>query len=218
MSAVKFCAIVAGVVDTSDASDDPSTQSNMLTIPDIGIGKNGGIPWSIPEDMRWFREYTKDSIVIMGRKTWDSLPTKPLPNRINIVMSRSVIPPVDSEVSGVSRNSGNTHYTCGSIDEVIDLCASFRDGGSEHSGQLENTNKRCIVIGGAEIYGQFFERNLIDEISVTYINSSTSCDTHLNLAPLRAMVESGATIQPHYIGSTAEGKKFHIVVYSRRST
>lgn len=202
MSTVSFCAIVAGVADI------PSPLSNMLTIPDIGIGKDGGIPWSVPEDMRWFREYTKDCIIIMGRKTWDSLPTKPLPNRINIVISRSTVPIV------------NAHHTCKSIDEVVDLCASFRGselgGPGGTGGTGKPNNKRCVVIGGAEIYRQFFERDLINEISVTYISSSISCDTHLNLAPLRAMVESGATIQPRNIGITLEGKKFHIVVYSRR--
>ena len=48
-----------------------------------GIGCGGNLLVNIPEDKKFFREKTKDSIVIMGRKTWDSLPIKPLPNRIN---------------------------------------------------------------------------------------------------------------------------------------
>lgn len=53
------------------------------------IGKNGGLLAHIPEDMRFFRETTRNSAVVMGRKTWDSLPKKPLPNRVNYVISRS---------------------------------------------------------------------------------------------------------------------------------
>lgn len=54
-----------------------------------GIGYNRGLLVDIPEDKKFFREKTKDSIVIMGRKTWDSLPIKPLPNRTNYIISRN---------------------------------------------------------------------------------------------------------------------------------
>ncbi len=58
-----------------------------------GIGKCGGIPWYCPEDLRYFKEKTTGNCVIMGRKTWDSLPNKvkPLPNRLNVVVSRTLI-------------------------------------------------------------------------------------------------------------------------------
>ena len=52
-----------------------------------GIGKEGNIPWYISEDLKHFKKLTQNSIVIMGRKTWDSLPFKPLPSRRNIVLS-----------------------------------------------------------------------------------------------------------------------------------
>lgn len=54
-----------------------------------GIGYNSDLLVDIPEDKKFFREKTKDSIVIMGRKTWDSLPIKPLPNRTNYIISRN---------------------------------------------------------------------------------------------------------------------------------
>jgi dihydrofolate reductase len=55
-----------------------------------GVGKNGGLPWPHnPADMKWFRECTDGHIVIMGRKTWESLGNKKLPNRTNIVVTRS---------------------------------------------------------------------------------------------------------------------------------
>ena len=52
------------------------------------IGKDNAIPWRIPEDMRRFKALTMGKPVIMGRKTWDSLPKKPLPGRTNIVVTR----------------------------------------------------------------------------------------------------------------------------------
>jgi len=55
-----------------------------------GIGKNGKLPWHIPEDLKNFKKITLDSTIIMGRKTWESLPIKPLPKRENIVLSKTL--------------------------------------------------------------------------------------------------------------------------------
>jgi dihydrofolate reductase len=54
------------------------------------IGRDGGIPWQIPEDLLHFKEITAGHTVVMGRRTWDSLPVKfrPLPRRKNVVVSR----------------------------------------------------------------------------------------------------------------------------------
>lgn len=51
------------------------------------IGRKGDIPWHIPEDFKTFQRETQGGAVIMGRSTWDSLPKKPLPKRLNIVVS-----------------------------------------------------------------------------------------------------------------------------------
>lgn len=59
-----------------------------MTMPSRGIGKNGNIPWDpIPDDMRHFRSLTIGQTVIMGRKTWESLPKKPLPDRRNVILT-----------------------------------------------------------------------------------------------------------------------------------
>lgn len=58
---------------------------------DWGIGKGGGLPWpNNPADLKWFKETTLNGTVVMGRKTWESLPFKPLPNRRNIVVSNTM--------------------------------------------------------------------------------------------------------------------------------
>jgi dihydrofolate reductase len=49
------------------------------------VGKNGTMPWKIPEEMKFFKEKTTNHPIIMGRKTWDSLYSKPLKNRYNII-------------------------------------------------------------------------------------------------------------------------------------
>jgi dihydrofolate reductase len=54
------------------------------------IGKDGAIPWRIPDDLKRFKQLTLGKPVIMGRKTWESLPRKPLPGRDNIVVTRQL--------------------------------------------------------------------------------------------------------------------------------
>jgi dihydrofolate reductase len=61
------------------------------------IGRDGALPWRLPEDMKFFRTLTTGHPVVMGRKTWESL-GKPLPNRRNIVLSRTMSPVEGAEV------------------------------------------------------------------------------------------------------------------------
>ena len=105
-----------------------------------GIGINGKLPWHISEDLKNFKSITINSIVIMGRKTWDSLPFKPLPNRRNIIFSKQKQKYVE---------------TYSSFDECID--------------QLETENiEKIFVIGGRTIYKLFY--NKADYLHITNIN------------------------------------------------
>ena len=108
------------------------------------IGVNGVLPWHLPEDMAHFKRTTLGCPVIMGRKTWDSLPTRfrPLPGRVNIVVTRQV----DWQAEGADR--------AGSIAEACTLCPADSD---------------AWVIGGAEIYAQALP--LAQSAMVTEINS-----------------------------------------------
>ena len=63
---------------------------------DGGIGKNGQLPWHIPEDLKNFKKITLNSTIVMGRKTWDSLPFKPLPKRKNIIFTKNIIDGVET--------------------------------------------------------------------------------------------------------------------------
>lgn len=65
--------------------------------PQFIIGINGKIPWHIPEDLKRFKKLTMSKPIIMGRKTWESLGSKPLPGRLNIVVSQSLYKGVPNE-------------------------------------------------------------------------------------------------------------------------
>ena len=93
------------------------------------IGKDGVMPWHLPEDMAHFKQLTHGWPVVMGRKTWDSLPVKfrPLPGRQNIVITRQT----DWHAEGAGRAA--------SLNDAIDQCK----GASE-----------IWVIGGSQIYAQ----------------------------------------------------------------
>jgi dihydrofolate reductase len=113
------------------------------------IGKDNTIPWRLPEDMAHFKATTLGSPVIMGRKTWDSLPPKfrPLPGRRNVVVTRQ---------AGWSAQGADR---AGSLDEAVALC-----GGAE----------RALVIGGADIYDQAMP--LADRAEVTEIDADFEGD------------------------------------------
>jgi dihydrofolate reductase len=93
------------------------------------IGKDNQLLWHLPEDMRYFRETTRGKTVIMGRKTWESLPEKfrPLPGRRNIVVTR------------------DSHYVADGA-----LLAHSLDEAIAAAGEDDET----FVIGGAELYKQ----------------------------------------------------------------
>lgn len=93
------------------------------------LGKDGQLLWHLPEDMRYFRETTRGKPVIMGRKTWESLPDafRPLPGRRNIVISRN---------------------------PAYDAPGATLAGSLEEAARLTQDDAEVFIIGGAEIYRQ----------------------------------------------------------------
>ena len=93
------------------------------------IGHEGTMPWHLPEDLAHFRQLTQGQPVIMGRKTWDSLPPRfrPLPGRRNIVLTRQI----QWQSAGAERADG--------LSQALALCAD---------------SPQVWVIGGAQIYAQ----------------------------------------------------------------
>ncbi len=105
-----------------------------------GIGKNGKLPWHISEDLKNFKRITLNSTIIMGRKTWESLPVKPLPNRQNIILSKTL----DIDI-----------LTFKTYEDCID--------------NLDNINiSKVFIIGGRSMYKLFF--NKADYLHITNID------------------------------------------------
>jgi dihydrofolate reductase len=115
------------------------------------IGQDGTMPWHLPEDLAHFRVLTQGHPVIMGRKTWDSLPERfrPLPGRRNIVLTRQT----QWQAPGAERADG--------LSQAIALC-----------GQVPEV----WVIGGAQIYAQ--AEPLAERIEVTEIEQSFDGDAY----------------------------------------
>lgn len=108
------------------------------------IAKNGKIPWKCSEDLKHFKQTTLNSIIIMGRKTFDSLPGI-LPNRTHIVISRNYYK---------FKTKENVYYAA-NLESAISLA--------------KNLNKEIFVIGGKQIYDLSLNNNYIDKIYLSII-------------------------------------------------
>ena len=105
-----------------------------------GIGKDNNLPWHISEDLINFKKITSNSTIIMGRKTWESLPKKPLPNRRNIVLSSKKLTEIES-------------YS------TIDSCLEKL---------IADDITDIFIIGGAMVYKNFYEYATI--LHITFID------------------------------------------------
>lgn len=114
-----------------------------------GIGKDGSLLFSIPDDMKRFRKLTEGGIVIMGRKTFDSLPKGELPNRENLVLT-------SREMKSEKSNVKFLH----TVDQILGYCKG-------------KDNVFCI--GGGEIYKEFFPYT--DHIYLTLVYTVRDADS-----------------------------------------
>ncbi|ESQ53663.1 hypothetical protein EUTSA_v10024973mg [Eutrema salsugineum] len=137
---------------------------------EMGIGKDGKLPWSLPADLKFFKDLTlttsdsaKKNAVVMGRKTWESIPTKykPLSGRLNVVLTRS---------SGFDIANAENVVTCSSIDSALDLLAAP---------PYRLSIEKVFVIGGGEILRDSLNRPSCDAIHLTEIDTSIDCDTFI---------------------------------------
>ena len=120
------------------------------------IGADGGLPWHLPEDLALFRRLTTGSTVVMGRRTWESLPERfrPLPGRLNVVLTSDRAWAADGA------------HAAGSVDEVLAEHAAF------------------WVIGGGAVYAEFLPH--ADRLVVTDVDGMIDSEQFGNSCPLRA--------------------------------
>ncbi|XP_033475974.1 dihydrofolate reductase [Epinephelus lanceolatus] len=144
--------------------------SIVAVCPDLGIGNNGNLPWHpvrLNNEFRHFRKMTstpsekgKQNVVIMGRKTWFSIPEKnrPLNNRINIILSRELkVPPAGA------------HHLAPDFSSALRLVDS----------ELAEQADQVWVIGGSSVYKEMMESPGTRRLFITRILKQFECDTFL---------------------------------------
>lgn len=154
----------------------------------FGIGNNNNMPWSIPEDMRRFSNITSGNTIVMGRKTWESIGSKPLKDRFNIVVS-SCTSTEDYNQNVVFVNESTLNY----IDSVI----SYGD---------------IYIIGGAQLYKKYVGD--VDEIYATVIEQDYACDTFF---PTEKLHEYHINYVSPQLYSTSENCNYRFINYKKNT-
>ena len=114
------------------------------------IGKSNNLPWYLPADLKHFKQLTTGHAIVMGKRTFESLPKGPLPNRKNIVLT-----------SIMSEGVNEGYYEADSLEDATFLC--------EHEEQV-------FIIGGATVYKQCIDK--VDYLYITWIHKEFSADTY----------------------------------------
>lgn len=113
------------------------------------IGKNNDLIWHLPDDLKHFKSHTAGKTIIMGRKTWDSLGGRPLPNRRHIVITR--------KKDFVAKGAEVTH----SLEEAI---------------QIAKAEEEVYIVGGAQIYA--LSMPMIDVLEITEVHAAFDGDAY----------------------------------------
>lgn len=122
------------------------------------IGKDGDLLYNIKNDLANFKSMTTDNVVIMGRKTFESLPNgKPLPDRINIVLTKN---------KDWCTDANDNLFIVSSMDEAKMICDTFFP------------DKEWFIIGGASIYNECIKRNDVKEMRLTLVNDDKEGDSY----------------------------------------
>lgn len=127
------------------------------------IGRGGVMPWHLPEDLAHFKEVTLTGPVVMGRRTWESIPERfrPLPGRRNIVVTRRL----DWSADGAE--------VAGSVDDAIAIATDAAAAGL--ASDVAAAPARVWIIGGGELYAETIDR--ADVLEVTEIDLDVEGDT-----------------------------------------
>lgn len=137
---------------------------------DMGIGKDGKLPWYLPSDLKFFKQLTmstsdpgKRNAVVMGRKTWESIPPlyRPLPGRLNVVLTHS---------GSLNIASLENVEVCRSIHSALELLAE-----APYCSSIE----KVFVIGGGQILREALNAPDCAAIHITKIETSIECDTFI---------------------------------------
>ncbi len=165
----------------------------VATDQELGIGKDGKMPWHLKNELKYFQEVTsktedpeKQNMVLMGRTTWESIPKdhRPLNGRKNVVLTRNQ----EFEADGAE--------IAYSLDEALDKADS----------SIEN----IFIIGGGKVFNEVMSLPMLDGIYLTHIHDIFECDTYFPVIPERfgEPVNMG--------GSEDDETKYNYLFYSRQ--
>lgn len=162
-----------------------------------GIGKNGKLPWRLKGDMRHFQSMTvghrsdgQMNSVIMGRKTWESLPEKfrPLPDRLNVIVTRQVEYPLPPNV-----------LRAGSLDKALAILDKRTDISD------------VFVIGGAELYRQAIQHQACERLYITEVTGDFDCDVFFPNIPKNFKMSDSVD------AAEEDGIHYRFAAYTRRT-
>lgn len=160
----------------------------------LGIGKNNRLPWQLPGDLKYFSKVTTTAdtglinVVIMGRKTWESLPraSQPLKNRINLVLSRHTLQLPEGVLSAFS------------LEEAF-----------EKLGKIKNV-QNVFIIGGGALFQETITNDECEKIYFTEVFGNFHCDTFFPTI-------SEKQFQPQKVSRKNEenGIQYRFIIYKR---
>ena len=138
------------------------------------IGINNKIPWHIPEDLQRFKQMTEGHIVIMGRKTYESLPPKnrPLKNRVNIVLTTSPEIYFTNDNDDDKKEDTALYFTT-----MENLSNIIKEN------LVDGVAKRIFIIGGSEIYHLFIDYCSIIHMTRVYFKVDVNDDANISFFP-----------------------------------
>jgi len=158
----------------------------------LGIGLNNNLPWHIPDDLKFFKNITLNSVVVMGRKTFDSLNCVPLINRVNVVLTS------DKEIKKINYPNLIFANSIKNLDEIISI--------------LEENYKTIYIIGGQSVYTHYIDQ--CQEIILTHVHKKYECDTFLPKIPCEFKITS-YTKQKEYTRIIYQKQKYYMEILSK---
>ncbi len=133
------------------------------------IGRDGDLPWHLPDDMKWFKATTQGHAVIMGRGNWEAMQGRPLPGRRNIVITRQA----DYEAQGAD--------VVATLDEALALVAG---------------DDEPFIIGGGQVYRLALDAGVVDRMYLTLIDAEVAGDTTFPAYDASAWRQASRTDHP----------------------
>lgn len=161
------------------------------------IGKDLNLIYHIKDDLKRFKNMTENNVVIMGRKTFESLPnSQPLKNRINIILTKDK----DFFVDNDKIDESSEVYIVHSIEDLKDVIEAFL------------YDKKIFLIGGAEIYKLFIDNNLVDRIEMTFVDDDIIGDKFFPILDRSKWIQKSEKQET----DCASGLKYQFITFIRK--